>query len=93
LLSIYSLMDTFDMALVSHVVYFYSVTNYGQPGSLVKPVWYVPIRSIRLIANSLTIPVGPLLYVVSKLSIPYLANTKIVASPDDGAHIRSFQMA
>jgi hypothetical protein len=51
LLIAFRLMDTFDMALVGHVVYWYSVTNYGQPSSLAKPVWCVSIKSMSAAAH------------------------------------------
>jgi hypothetical protein len=51
LLSRYRLMDTFDMALVGHIIYWYSVTNYGRPSSLAKPVWCVVIWLVSAAAH------------------------------------------
>ncbi|GJE99482.1 hypothetical protein PsYK624_157460 [Phanerochaete sordida] len=32
------LIDTFDMALLSHIIYIYLVTNYGNPSALMQPI-------------------------------------------------------
>ena len=32
-------LDAFDMALICHILYWYLITNYGNPFSLQNPVW------------------------------------------------------
>ena len=37
--SIPRLLDSFDMALIFHILYWYLINNYGNPLSLADPIW------------------------------------------------------
>ena len=35
----FRILDTFDMALIGHILNWYLVSNYGNPLSLQNPIW------------------------------------------------------
>lgn len=38
-LDCYRCLDTFDMCLICHILYWYLISNYGNLASLSDPVW------------------------------------------------------
>ena len=44
----FRLLDAFQLALVSHAVYFYLVTNYANPIELTQVVWSFRVSHMRL---------------------------------------------
>ncbi|PSS08918.1 hypothetical protein PHLCEN_2v3408 [Hermanssonia centrifuga] len=36
-----ALLDSFDMCLICHILYWYLVSNYGNPVSLAAPIWSI----------------------------------------------------
>lgn len=44
-------LDTFDMFLVAHVLYFYLITHYGDPASLTNPIWSVRTEPIEYMTS------------------------------------------
>ena len=38
---VHSLLDTFHVILIMHMIYYYLVTNYDNPSALTESVWYV----------------------------------------------------
>jgi hypothetical protein len=49
---LYRMIDSFHVALVAHVIYYYSVTNWGDISVVIKTVWSVPRQSTRDISCS-----------------------------------------
>ncbi|GJE92488.1 hypothetical protein PsYK624_086420 [Phanerochaete sordida] len=45
------LLDSFDMALICHILYWYLINNYGNPLSLAVPVWSI---ILHVLVTSLT---------------------------------------
>lgn len=45
------LLDSFDMCLVCHILYWYFVTNYGNLESLSNPVWYTSFAYVSEYLN------------------------------------------
>jgi hypothetical protein len=53
---LYRMIDSFHVALVAHVIYYYSVTNWGDIFVVIKTVWSVPRQSARDVPCSHVVP-------------------------------------